>query len=136
MRKPRQFRGGYQVSGLKELARKLRKDQTCAEALLWELLRNRQLLGFKFRRQHQFGEYIADFFCRDANMVVECDGSAHDDNEAWHHDRNRDAYMISQGLRVLRFTNQQILNDTEEVLAVIAEHLPAPAGKSEEDERS
>ena len=124
MRKPRQYRGGYQVSGLKELARELRKDQTSAEALLWDLLRNRQLLGIKFRRQHQFGEYIADFYCREAHLVVECDGSVHDQNEAWHHDQNRDAYMISQGLRVLRFTNQQILDDVERVLDEIVKHLP------------
>ena len=74
MRKARQYRGGYQFSGLKELARELRKEQTSAEALLWELIRNRQLLGFKFRRQHQFGDYVADFYCHEALLVVECDG--------------------------------------------------------------
>jgi len=124
MKKARQYRGGYQFSGLKELARELRKDQTSAEALLWELLRNRQLHGFKFRRQHQFGDYIADFYSREANLVVECDGPVHDDNEGWNHDQNRDAYMIAQGLRVLRFTNWQVLKDTENVLAEIARHLP------------
>jgi very-short-patch-repair endonuclease len=133
MRKSRQYRGGYQSSGLKELARELRKDQTSAETLLWELIRNRQLLGVKFRRQHQFGDYIADFYCREANLVIECDGSVHDHNEAWHHDQNRDAYMISQGLRVLRFTNQQILNDTEKVLEEIVAYLPPSFGKSEGD---
>jgi type I restriction enzyme R subunit len=106
----------------------LRKKQTPAEALLWELLRNRQLLGFKFRRQHQYGDYIADFYCHEGQLVIECDGAAHDPNEAWHHDQNRDAYMIAQGLRVLRFTNERILNDTEQVLEEICSYLPSPFG--------
>lgn len=121
----RQYRGGYQFAGLSELARDLRRTQTTAEALLWQLLRKKQLLGFKFRRQHQFGNYIADFYCFEAQLVVECDGSVHEPNESWHHDQDRDAYMISQGLHVLRFTNDRILNDTERVLEEIANHLPA-----------
>jgi very-short-patch-repair endonuclease len=109
-----------------KLAAELRKKQTSAEELLWELLRKRQLLGFKFRRQHQFGDYIADFYCHEASLVIECDGSAHNPNEQWHHDRNRDAYMIAQGLRLLRFPNERILNDTESVLEEIANCLPTP----------
>jgi very-short-patch-repair endonuclease len=81
MRKTRQYRGGYQTSGLKELAREFRKNETSAEGLLWALLRNRQLFGFKFRRQHQFGDYIADFYCCEAQLVIECDGAAHEPNE-------------------------------------------------------
>src|SRR5437899_8824533 len=77
----RQFRGGYQATGLVELARELRKKQTSAEGLLWQLLRNRQLLEFKFRRQHQFGDYIADFYCHEVRLVIECDGSVHDPHE-------------------------------------------------------
>lgn len=129
MRKARQYRGGYQFAGLKELARDLRKAQTSAEALLWELLRKRQLHGFKFRRQHQFGDYIADFYCREANLVVECDGAVNDHNEAWNHDQNRDAYMIAQGVSVLRFPNRLILSDTEKVLEEIVKHLPGTAGE-------
>ncbi|MDX6611167.1 MAG: type restriction enzyme subunit [Blastocatellia bacterium] len=123
MRKARQYRGGYQFAGLVCRARELRQQQTPAEEVLWQLLRNRQLLGFKFRRQHQFGDYITDFYCHEAQLVVECDGSAHDTNEAWHHDQERDAYMIAQGLRVLRFTNDRILSETGEVLDQIAKYL-------------
>ena len=123
MRKARHYRGGYQSAGLTELARELRAQGTPAESLLWQLLRNRQLHGFKFRRQHQFGNYVADFYCRKARLVVECDGSAHNSNEQWQHDQVRDAYMVSQGLRVLRFSNDQILNNTENILSEIAEHL-------------
>ena len=91
MNEPTQYRGGYEFAGLAELARELRAKQTPAETLLWQLLRKRQLLGFKFRRQHQFGDYITDFYCHEARLVIECDGSVHDPNEQWHHDQNRDA---------------------------------------------
>jgi len=125
MKKLRQYRGGYEFAGLVQRARELRKSQTSAESLLWEILRDRKFLGFKFRRQHQFGDYIADFYCRSAQLVIECDGSAHSGNEALHHDQERDAYMVNQGVRVLRFTNVQVLNDIEAVLSEIAAFLPA-----------
>ena len=124
MNQQRQYRGGYEIVGLLNLARELRAKQTPAEAPLWQLLRKRQLFGFKFRRQHQFGDYITDFYCHEARLVIECDGSVHDPNEQWHHDQNRDAYMIAQGLRVLRFTNKQIINHTETVLEEISKYLP------------
>ena len=90
---------------------------------MWSLFRNRQLFGFKFRRQHQIGKYVADFYCRDAQLVIECDGSARNSNEQWHHDRNRDAYMELQGVRVLRFSNERVLNDTDSVIEEIASRL-------------
>ena len=129
MNKERQYRGGYQSSGLKDLARELRKKQTSAEELLWELIRNRRLLGFKFRRQHQFGDYVADFYCHEARLVIECDGPVHEGNEQWHHDQSRNAYMIGHGLRVLRLSNEEILNNTEKVLDQIAGFLPSPSGR-------
>ena len=125
MKRERQYRGGYQLAGLSTPARELRRKQTSAEALLWQLPRDRQLLGFKFRRQHQFGDYVIDFYCREARLVIECDGSAHESNERWHHDQERDAYMTGQGVRVLRFPNDRILSDPASVLEEIAEHLPA-----------
>jgi very-short-patch-repair endonuclease len=126
MRKARNYRGAYTVAGMTQVARELRRGETSAESLLWSLLRNRQLHGFKFRRQHQFGDYIADFYCREAQLVIECDGSAHNANESWHHDQERDAYMIAQGLHVLRFTNTEVLKDTDTVLAKIVRYLPSP----------
>ena len=104
-------------------ARELRSNETNAESRLWSLLRNRQLSGFKFRRQHQFGNYIADFYCHEAQLVVECDGSIHDLNQNWQHDQARDAYMVGQGLRVLRFTNEEVLNDPRAVLDKIGIYL-------------
>ncbi|PYS39111.1 MAG: hypothetical protein DMF71_15725 [Acidobacteria bacterium] len=89
VRRTRQYRGGYAASGLKEFARELRRQPTSAEDLLWKSLRNRNLMGFKFRRQHQFGDYVGDFYCHDANLIVECDGPVHLSNEGWHHDQAR-----------------------------------------------
>jgi very-short-patch-repair endonuclease len=109
-----------------QVARELRKRETSAESLLWSLLRNRQLRGFKFRRQHQFGDYIADFYCREAQLVIECDGPAHNANQSWHHDQERDGYMIAQGLHILRFTNTEVLKDPDPVLAKIVRYLPYP----------
>jgi very-short-patch-repair endonuclease len=130
MNKARHYRGGYDFAGLLEIVRELRKRQTSAERVMWQLLRNRQMLGFKFRRQHQFGDYIADFYCHEARLVIECDGSVHNPNEQWHHDQNRDVYMIGQGLRILRFANEQILDDTQRVLEKIATYLRSPAGRA------
>ena len=129
MNKVRHYRGGYQSARMTDSARELRKKSTSAESLLWQHLRNRRLNGFKFRRQHQFGDYIADFFCHEAKLVIECDGSAHNSNERWNHDQDRDAYMIQQGIRVMRFKNEEVLHHIEEVLDRIAGFLPSPFGR-------
>ncbi len=123
------FRGGYDFSGLVERARELRKKQTPAEELLWELLRDRRLGGAKFRRQHQFGDYITDFFCDDAKLVVECDGEVHTTPDRQRIDQKRDAYLRSQGLAVLRFKNSQVLDEPESALRSIAENLPSTFGR-------
>ena len=123
MKKVRHYRGGFQFAGLTQHSCELRLAQTAAEAKLWSLLRNKQLRGFKFRLQHQFGNYIADFYCHEAQLVVECDGSVHDGNEQWRHDQQRDEYMISNGVHVLRFTNKEILSNTEKVLETISSYL-------------
>ncbi len=123
------YRGGFDFSGLKERAREMRKRQTPAEELLWELLRNRQLNNAKFRRQHQFGGYICDFYCAEAKLAVECDGPTHQTPEAIAHDKQRDAYLKSQGVTVLRFENRVVLDTTEQVLEKICAHLPSTFGR-------
>src|SRR5574341_433198 len=128
MRSKRQYRSGFQFAGLTELARDLRKQETSAEALRWQVLRDRQLFGFKFRRQHQFANYVTDFFCRGANLVIECDGGVHEVNEQWHHNQVRDAYFAHERINVLRFSNNDILNDTARVVQEIA-RLPSPSGR-------
>src|SRR5262249_20561185 len=123
MKRRRHYRGGFRVAGQKALARAVRKKQTTAETRLWQLLRNRQVLGAKFRRQHQFGNYILDFYCHEAKLVIECDGAVPESNERWHHDQERDSFMISQGLTVLRFANDQVLSDTASVMKEISRAL-------------
>ena len=125
MNKPRQYRAGFEYAGSVPLARKLRRNSTDAESLLWDRLRNRRLLGFKFRRQNQFGKYVADFYCDEGKLVIECDGGIHEEPEAWHHDQNRDAYMSSLGLRIMRFTNERVLSETEDILKTIGDYLTA-----------
>jgi type I restriction enzyme M protein len=124
-----QYRGGYDFSGMVELARELRKKQTPAEDLLWELLRDRQLCNAKFRRQHQFGDYLCDFYCHEAKIVVECDGAPHSKPDQIKHDAKRDAFLKAQGLTVLRYENDHVLSDTDTVLKEIAAHLPSPGGR-------
>jgi type I site-specific restriction-modification system R (restriction) subunit len=123
------YRGGFGFAGLKERAREMRKKQTPAEDMLWELLRNRQLNDAKFRRQHQFGEYVCDFYCAEAKLAVECDGATHQTPEAVSHDKKRDAYLKSQGVTVLRFENRVVRNETEQVLESICSHLPSTSGR-------
>ncbi|MBC7365224.1 MAG: HsdR family type I site-specific deoxyribonuclease [Undibacterium sp.] len=125
----RHYRGGFDFSGLKKRARELREKDTQAEEFLWELLRNRQLDDAKFRRNHQFGDYICDFYCHESRLVVECDGDAHNTPERRELDRKREVYLRSQGLTVLRFENSRVLKETDSVLEEIAAHLPSTNGR-------
>ncbi len=116
------YRGGYHFSGLCKRAKELRLKQTPAESIMWEMLRDRRFCSLKFRRQHQIGDYIVDFYCSDARLVVECDGPVHDKTVA--RDRKRDAYLTSLGNTVLRFSNEQVESSIESVLCAIADALP------------
>ena len=122
-------RGGFDFSGLLETARELRKKQPPAESLLWELLRNRKFMNLKFRRQHQIGEYVADFYCDEHKLVIEIDGGVYANEKQTKKDKARDAYMKSIGLNVLRFPNSDVLNNPESVLEQIASSLPSPSGR-------
>ena len=123
------YRGGYDFSGLVQRARELRKQQTPAEALFWEIVRDRQFLGLKFRRQHQAGDYILDFYCHEALIAVELDGPVHDKRKT--KDANRDAYLKSQGIKVIRITNHDLLNNPEQTLQRILEQLPSSGGRGD-----
>lgn len=104
-------------------ARALRRRQTEAENRLWFHLRDRRLGGFKFRRQHPLGRYIADFVCLEARIIVEADGGQHQWQAA--HDEERDTYLAAQGYVVLRFWNDAILARTDDVLSEILRQLHA-----------
>ncbi|MBA3533865.1 MAG: endonuclease domain-containing protein [Ardenticatenales bacterium] len=104
---------------IQKRARELRQQMTGAEAKLWERLRRDGVGGLRFRRQHPFGPYIFDFFCRELNLVIEVDGNVHTDSLQKENDLERDEQCRAQGLTVLRFTNEQILNDLDHVLQTI-----------------
>ena len=103
---------------LEARARRLRRNMTDAERLLWRHLRNRQMHGHKFRRQVVIGRYIADFACIEARLIVEADGGQH--GERTRYDENRTRWFQSRGYRVLRFWNHEILNSLPDVLNTIA----------------
>src|SRR5579872_1586909 len=106
---------------LKGFARDLRKNMPPAESLLWSRLRGKQILNQRFNRQKPLFYYIVDFYCHQAKLVIECDGSQHFEQDHLHRDQNRDAYLNQQGILVLRFDNLQILSQTDFVMQVIWE---------------
>ncbi len=124
-------RGGFKFQGLVDQARELRKKQTPTEDVLWQLLRDRQFADLKFRRQHQIGDYIVDFFCPEYALVVELDGAVHETSDRKKKDTKRDTYLRSLGHTVLRFTNARVFDDTEGVLREIVSSRPSPSGRGE-----
>jgi very-short-patch-repair endonuclease len=106
-------------------ARELRAGMTDAEQKLWRYLRNRQLHGFKFRRQHEIGCYIVDFACADSKLIVELDGGQHLEQMAY--DAHRTRQLKIMGYNLLRFWNNDVLTNTESVLEVILNTLASPA---------
>ncbi|KKW93428.1 MULTISPECIES: endonuclease domain-containing protein [Sphingobium] len=98
-------------------AKSLRNDSSPPERLLWQHLRNRQLDGRKFSRQIPVGPYFCDFLCREAKLIIELDGSTHDNGADY--DARRDAYCRTQGYSILRFTNADVLTNLEGVLSHI-----------------
>lgn len=100
---------------LKENAAHNRKNPTEAEAALWGLLSGKQL-GAKFLRQHIIGDYIVDFLCRKNNLIIEVDGGYHNDPRQQEDDLQRTRWLESQGYHVMRFTNEQVLFDIQNVI--------------------
>ena len=101
----------------------LRKNMTKAEQRLWEELRNRKLNGFRFRRQHPIGIFIVDFFCYEAMLSIEIDGSVHDTSFQSERDIERSKMLSELGIKELRFINKQIFNSLESVVEEISNHL-------------
>ncbi len=115
---------------LKEKAESMRKNPTEAESAMWEMLRGKNLEA-KFRRQHIIGDYIVDFVCLDSQLVVEIDGGYHNDPEQKELDRQRTNFLQSKGFSVLRFTNEEVLGNTDETLGIIKnalKYLPLEGG--------
>jgi len=100
----------------KQLQRTLRRNMTDAEKLLWWRLRGSRIKGHKFRRQHPFGDYILDFVCLEAKLVIEVDGGQHNESAT---DLVRDQVLENAGFRIMRFWNNQVLNEIESVVEAI-----------------
>lgn len=103
------------------LAKKLRYESTEAEKLVWRYLRARRLDGLKFRRQHPIGGYIADFVCLENRIIIEIDGGQHANEK--NKDREREAWLKNQGFKVLRFWNNEVLENLEGILEVIRSNV-------------
>ncbi|MFO0895888.1 MAG: endonuclease domain-containing protein [Pirellulales bacterium] len=125
---------------LLSFARRLRQDASDAESFLWALLRGRRRDGCKFRRQHPVGPFVLDFYCEQARLAIECDGGQHNTDEARRHDERRTLLLAERGIRVLRFWNHEVFEDSEAVLEAIYAALvaspsltpgPSPTGRGE-----
>jgi very-short-patch-repair endonuclease len=104
---------------LLQFARDMRKQPTDAEAKLWSILRGRTLAGFKFRRQYQIAGYILDFYCARCRVAVELDGGQHTDPDSIEYDRRRTEKLGEHGIRVIRFSDRDLLKETQ----LIAEEI-------------
>ena len=102
-------------------ARELRQEETEAEKKLWEALRGKRLNGLKFRRQHPYERTILDFFCVEHQLVVELDGSVHDEPDQFASDEERTNFLNERGLKVVRFKNDEIMKNLPSVLRRIIE---------------
>jgi very-short-patch-repair endonuclease len=119
-------------------AHSLRHQMTAAEKVLWSELKSRKLNGWKFRRQHPINRYIADFYCHEKKLVIEVDGGIHEHTSSIEHDENRSAELDRLGIRVIRFTNEQILKNRntvidkiKEITAKDSDHLDSPSPSGE-----
>lgn len=111
---------------IKNLSKDFRKKSTKTEDLLWEILRNRKLNNLKFRRQHPFGKYIADFYCDELRLVIELDWKIHENQKEY--DKIRDEIISKYWVKIIRIQNEELINDFEKVIFKIL-NSPSPAGE-------
>jgi very-short-patch-repair endonuclease len=109
------------------LARKLRRESTDAERLIWKYLKSKKLSGFKFRRQEPIGKYIADFVCFENKIIIEIDGSQHNMPVNRMNDEERTRWLKGRGFRVLRFWNSEVLKNMDGVWETILRHCESPS---------
>jgi very-short-patch-repair endonuclease len=106
-----------------ERARALRQVETWAEKLMWRWLRDRRFTGYKFRRQHPLGDYYLDFFCEEAELNIELDGSQHGFPDQRKHDTEREKFLKSHGIKTLRFWNSHLRRNPQSIRDAIFEEL-------------
>ena len=111
-------------------ARTLRKRATHAEQILWQRLRRHEVNGLKFKRQHRIGRYIVDFYCGSRKLIVELEGGIHMKESQREYDDRRFEQFHTTGYRILRFRNEEVLEDIDGVLARIVESIREPSPRS------
>ena len=116
---------------IRNKARNLRQNQTPAERLLWSKLRARQVSGYKFRRQFPSGNFILDFYCPEAQLAIEVDGSQHADEENQQKDSIRSQHLKGKGIRVIRFWNNDVLENLDAVVEEIHATLEETLGRKQ-----
>ena len=132
MRNPlprRGLRGGYKTNmaykklpynpKLKEIAKDLRKNMTLSEVLLWNKLRNKQMMGYDFDRQKPIDKYIVDFYCKQLSLVIEIDGSSHNNEDVYNKDVERQKQLEGLGVKFLRFNDLEVKKSLPQVLNII-----------------
>jgi len=119
---------------LKELARQLRNNSTKTEIILWQKLKRKQMYGYDFHRQKPIDNYIIDFFCHELMLGIEVDGYSHQIIEVFNKDVKKEGVMNMLGIHILRFSDEQVLKDTDNVIRAIEwyianfeEHTPDPS---------
>ena len=110
-----------------KFSKKLRRNSTETEKILWHYLRNRKFFGYKFRRQFTIGNYITDFICLEKKLVIELDGSEHLKAETIQYDKKRTEFLNKRGFKVVRFYNNDILNNIDSVLNCLYQELVSPS---------
>lgn len=116
----------YNLTKYVDRRRSLRVHSTKAEAALWEQLRSKNFLGYKFRRQHSVGDYILDFYCKELRLAIEVDGDIHFEEGQFEYDRVRTKWLNSMFIRVVRFTNDEVLDDLDGVLTRLGREITSP----------
>jgi very-short-patch-repair endonuclease len=108
---------------LKEFARQLRNNSTKSEIRLWFYLKNDKMMGYDFHRQKPIGNYICDFFCIELMLAIEVDGLSHEFEEVYKKDLEKDAFLSSLGIAVLRFSDNDVLNNIDSVIKAIEDRI-------------
>ncbi len=109
----------HNIRELSPFRKDLRNNGTSAEATMWSLLKKRQVLGMKFRRQHSVANFILDFYCPEKKLAIELDGAHHYTPEGIEKDKNRDAYLELHGIKTIRFENKRVFEEPSWVIREI-----------------
>ncbi len=119
------FEGNIQYISpeLKALCRRYRKNPTDTEEIMWQCLRNRNLGGYKFLRQHPIGGYVVDFYCHAKSLIVEIDGGIHNRKDIREKDEFRQKFLENNGYNVIRYTNSEVKKSLEDVLERLLKEL-------------